>query len=73
MARFPRKGSIHKLDLVLFDRMQDNSAPYDGHTVRVVQPFGCPRNGTMNMGYVEDASTGEFIGLVCRNSLTPAR
>ena len=68
--RFPRVGSVRKLDLVLFDRISGNSAPYDGRIVRVIQPFGCPRNGTMDMGYVEDAETGEFIGLVCRNSLT---
>lgn len=67
--RTPRVGSIHKLDLVLFDRFAGNSAAYDGRVVRVIQPFGCPKNGTMGMLYVEDKETGEFIGLVCVNSL----
>jgi hypothetical protein len=38
--------------------------------VRVVQPYGCPRNGTMGHCFVENRA-GEFIGLVLVASLQP--
>lgn len=44
--------------------------PKAGTLVVKVQPFGCPKNGTMGFTYVEDAVTGEFYGLVLLNSLT---
>lgn len=37
--------------------------------VRKVQPYGCPRNGTMGHCYVERVDTGQFIGLVLETSL----
>lgn len=37
--------------------------------VRKIQPYGCPRNGTMGHCYVERVDTGEFIGLVLLTSL----
>jgi hypothetical protein len=40
-----------------------------GQDVRVIQPRGCPRNGTMGHCYVENARTGQFIGLVLISSL----
>lgn len=55
---------------VLFDRLQDNTEDVaEGTPVRVIQPHGCPRNGSMGMCYVERADDHEFIGLVCINSL----
>lgn len=47
-----------------------------GQSVVLTQPAGCPRNGTMGFVYVADAETGEFYGLVLKNSLrkvTPTR
>lgn len=43
--------------------------PKEGTLVRKVQPFGCPRNGTMGQCYVEDAVTGAFYGMVSEGSL----
>jgi len=51
----------------LFDRRPHHPKP--GTVVVKVQPFGCPKNGTMGHAYVEDAETGEFYGLVLLNSL----
>jgi len=53
---------------VLFDRRVAGLCA--GDTVVKVQPYGCPRNGTMGQTYVGDAVTGKFIGMVCENSLT---
>lgn len=52
----------------VFDRRPNQPKP--GTVVVKVQPFGCPRNGTMGHCFVEDAATGEFYGLVLLNSLT---
>ena len=69
----PKVGAIRKYVPVLFDMLQGNTADIPaGTVVKVVQPFGCPKNGTMGMCYVDNANTGEFIGLVCVNSLQPA-
>lgn len=54
--------------LDLWDRHAHQPEP--GTLVRKCQPYGCPRNGTMGMCYVEDAQTGKFYGLVLLNSLT---
>jgi hypothetical protein len=43
--------------------------PKAGDLVRITQPHGCPKNGTMGFTYVEDAATGEFRGLVRISSL----
>ena len=34
---------------------------HKGKEVQIIQPFGCPCNGTMGMTYVQ-LVTGEFIG-----------
>jgi hypothetical protein len=66
----PRVGAIRYFNPVLFDKWQRNTMNIQvGTRVRVVQPYGCPRNGTMGMCYVDNDETGEFIGLVCVNSL----
>jgi hypothetical protein len=54
----------------LMDRGDPRVMRHAGTEVRKVQPYGCPRNGTMRMTYVERVDTGEFIGLVCLSSLT---
>ena len=43
--------------------------PKDGTHVRMVQPYGCPRNRTMGQAYVADADTGAFLGMVAVASL----
>lgn len=42
-----------------------------GTVVRVINLRGCPPANTMGHCYIEDATTGEFIRLVCCNSLEP--
>jgi hypothetical protein len=37
--------------------------------VHIIQPAGCPKNGTMGCVYVQTARSGQFIGLVSRASL----
>jgi hypothetical protein len=44
-------------------------APPSGTVVRKTQPSGCPKNGTMGHCFIEDATSGEFYGLVLLNSL----
>ena len=51
----------------IYDR-RDNT-PENGTLVRLTQPYGCPRNGTMGHYFVADAETNEFIGLVSGASL----
>lgn len=54
----------------LFDRRPHQPKP--GTRVVLTQPgLGAPRNGTMGHVYVEDAETGQFYGLVLKNSLQP--
>jgi hypothetical protein len=71
-TRTPRVGTVHTLKPVgLFDLMDSRVMAHEGEQVKVVQPFGCPKNGTMGHLYVERADTGEFIGLVLVSSLAP--
>lgn len=66
----PRVGSLHTFDPVGWDLFRPHAGtPAKDQRVRVVQPSGCPRNGTMGHCYVEDAETGAFCGLVLINSL----
>lgn len=68
-----KKARKYVYDPVLFDRINPPARGLEpGATVVKIQPHGCPRNGTMGMTYVGDPETGEFIGLVCLTSLTPA-
>jgi hypothetical protein len=67
----PRTGSTHVLTPNgLLDVGDRRVTSHVGHTVKVVQPTGCPRNGTMGMAYVDcqtctDASERRvFVGLV---------
>jgi hypothetical protein len=53
----------------LLDRTSAHVMQHAGAEVRKVQPYGCPKNGTMRQCYVERVDTGEFIGLVNESSL----
>jgi regulator of RNase E activity RraA len=80
MMKAPRTGSIRTLQLQGIDAWDAGGksvhgqalAAASGKQVRVIQPHGCPRNGTMGHCYVEVADTREFIGLVLISSLAPA-
>jgi hypothetical protein len=69
VKRSPRVGSIKTYKPVPFDRFYEHTAWIpEGMKLRVIQPYGCPKNGTMGMCYVEELN-GDFVGLVCINSL----
>lgn len=71
--RCPRVGSVRILrPVAIWDQCDPRIQWYSGHKVRVVQPVGCPRNGTMAHCYVEDVRTQAFIGLVLVSSLQAA-
>ena len=64
------RRAVYRLEPAgLMDRGDPRVTSYAGEEVQVVQPHGCPKNGTMGMTYVQVAETGEFIGLVSKNSL----
>lgn len=64
----PRVGSVRVFRAALYDLIDRSRGvhrlPPDGTRVRVIQPYGCPPNGTMGHCFVEHADSGEFIGLV---------
>lgn len=57
---------------VLMDRTS-GLALDPGTIVIKVQPFGCPKNGTMGQCYIGDAYSGNVISMVCENSLKPVK
>lgn len=61
-----KANAIYRYNPVLLDQI-------DGRTdlVRVVNLPGCPRANTMGHCHVADPNSGQFIGLVCCNSLEP--
>lgn len=65
-----RQAQVYRLEPAgLLDRTDPRVTSRAGAEVQVIQPVGCPRNGTMGMTYVQDAHSGEFIGLVSKASL----
>ncbi len=68
-----KRGRVFIFDPVMFDQFVSPTGIEKGTKVVKTQPFGCPKNGTMGMTYVQDAETGKFYGLVMQNSLTPTR
>jgi hypothetical protein len=65
-----KKGKVfiyEPVGLDVFDKKMH--APALGARVVKTQPYGCPRNGTMGMCYVQGAESGEFHGLVLLASL----
>lgn len=65
-----RTGSLYMLRPVGCDATDNRVTQWSDYIVKVVQPYGCPKNGTMGHCFVE-TRTGEFIGLVLVNSLQP--
>jgi hypothetical protein len=69
MNKSPRIGAVRTYKPVMFDKFYEHTADVpEGTKLRVIQPYGCPKNGTMGMCYVEYLD-GTFLGLVCINSL----
>jgi hypothetical protein len=57
----------------LLDRTSRRITGHIGAPVQKVQPPGTPRNGFLDMCFVQHAETGEFIGQVCETSLTATK
>jgi len=74
-TRAPRPGSIRILYKLAIMDLDSRVMPHKGHQVEVVQPSGCPKNGTMGHCYVNCLTCGnisgrtEFVGLVCLGSM----
>lgn len=65
-----RTGSIYTFNRNGMDIVDPRSyQPADGTKVKVIQPFGCPKNNTMGQCYVATLK-GEFIGMVDTASLS---
>jgi len=68
-----RVNSLYRYNPVLMDII---TPPYKyikkGEVVRVINKYGCPKANTMGHCYVEDMK-GDFLGLVCTNSLDNIR
>jgi len=67
-----RKGTVCRYEPALLDRIDGRTGLRSGDIVRVCQPYGCPKPGTMGHAHVETVD-GEFIGLVQCASLIPVR
>src|SRR6266849_3575205 len=65
-----RVNHLYRFDPVLLDRFDGRTNLQPGDVVKVVNLPGCPKAGTMGHCHVATPD-GEFIGLVCCNSLTP--
>lgn len=73
--RTPRVGSKWTFKAVWLDRYDRDvrgisQYPADGTPVVVVQPHGCPKNGTMGHCYVSEVSDPRSLCLVAIASLT---
>lgn len=64
-----RANSVYVYHPTLMDRYDAKTTLQSGDVVRVKNMHGCPRANTMGHCHVVNAETGQFIGLVCCNSL----
>ena len=62
-------GRVFRFEPVGWDLFAPTGNVEPGTLVRKTQPAGCPRNGTMGHTFIEDAETGDFLGLVLLASL----
>lgn len=65
-----RTNSVYVYNPVPIDIYDAKTDLQKGEKVRVIRLPGCPGPNTMNHCHVERVSTGEFVGLVCCNSLS---
>jgi hypothetical protein len=63
------KRRVYQYEPVLWDLIDPKTTLLRGDKVVKIQPYGCPRNGTMGHCFVGDPETEQFIGLVHQNSL----
>ena len=67
-----KKAQVYRYEPAGFDIFDPKTTLRPGALVVKVQPYGCPKNGTMGQTYVGDSQTGTFIGMVALASLTKA-
>jgi hypothetical protein len=70
MNRRVRVNNLYRFEPVLLDRIDARTNLKSGAIVRVVNLPGCPKANTMGHAHIADPD-GNFIGLVCTNSLVP--
>jgi hypothetical protein len=67
-----RTGSKYTFNASFWDITDRRDyTPKNGTVVRVMQPFGCPKNNTMGQCYIETLE-GKFLGMVSVHSLQKA-
>lgn len=66
-----RANAVYRYSPVLLDQIDGRTSLQSGDVVRVVNLPGCPKANVMGHCHVADPNSGEFIGLVCCNSLEP--
>ena len=66
-----RANAVYRYNPVPLDQIDGRTSLNTGDLVQVVNLPGCPRANTMGHCHVADPNTGNFIGLVCANSLEP--
>lgn len=66
----PRKNNVYVFQPCGMDRvMPEHYSATAGQRVRVIALPGCPRPGTMGQYHIEDATSGNFLGMVSGGSL----
>lgn len=64
-----RVNAVYTFRPVLLDCVHVVSQAVPGQRVRVVNLRSAPKANTMGQCHIEDASTGDFLGMVSTNSL----
>lgn len=65
-----RAGIVYEFKPVGLDQFDSKTEAIPGQQVRVIKCPGCPPPNSMGHAHIESL-TGEFLGLVCCNSLQP--
>lgn len=64
-----KKSRVYRLEPAgVLDITDPRVVQHEGTEVQIIQPHGCPRNGTFGQVYVQTVE-GDFIGLVNKASL----
>ena len=66
-----RVGGVYVYRPVMLDLYDGRTSLKAGDVVKVIDVYGAPKANTMGHCYVGNRDTGEFIGMVCCNSLVP--
>ena len=64
-----RTNSIYSWNPSFWDKVDSKFSLPVGTKVKVIQPYGAPKNNTMGHCYIEIADTKQFLGLCSVHSL----